>query len=75
MTYSYDPTKIRERGKDQMRFELGDTVTEGGADTCSVPSVSCFGLGISAEMILPIRIRLFTLFGSIASGGMISPIL
>ena len=36
MTYSYDPTKIRERGKDQMRFELGDTVTEGGADTCAL---------------------------------------
>lgn len=36
MTYSYDPTKIRERGKDQMRFELGDTVTEGGSDTCAL---------------------------------------
>ena len=34
MTYIYDPTKIRRRGKDQMRFELGDTQTEGGADTC-----------------------------------------
>lgn len=28
-TYSYDPTKIGERGKDRMRFELGDTITEG----------------------------------------------
>lgn len=36
MTYSYDPTKIRDRGKDQMRFELGDTQTEGGADTCAL---------------------------------------
>ena len=36
MTYSYDPARIRERGKDQMRFELGDTVTEGGADTCAL---------------------------------------
>lgn len=36
MTYSYDPTKIRARGKDQMRFELGDTQTEGGADTCAL---------------------------------------
>ena len=36
MNYSYDPTKIRERGKDQMRFELGDTMTEGGADTCAL---------------------------------------
>lgn len=24
-TYTYDPTKIGERGKDRMRFELGDT--------------------------------------------------
>lgn len=36
MTYSYDPTKIKARGKDQMRFELGDTQTEGGADTCAL---------------------------------------
>lgn len=27
-TYSYDPTKIAEGGKDQMRFELGDTVID-----------------------------------------------
>ena len=27
-TYSYDPTKITEGGKDQMRFELGDTVID-----------------------------------------------
>lgn len=36
MNYSYDPTKIRQRGKDQMRFELGDTQVEGGADTCAL---------------------------------------
>lgn len=36
MTYSYDPTKIKARGKDQMRFELGDTQVEGGADTCAL---------------------------------------
>ncbi len=36
MTYSYDPTKIRAGGKDQMRFELGDTCTEGGAETCAL---------------------------------------
>jgi len=36
MIYSYDPTKIRQRGKDQMRFELGDTTVEGGADTCAL---------------------------------------
>lgn len=31
MIYSYDPTKITDGGKDQMRFELGDTVVETGA--------------------------------------------
>lgn len=36
MTYSYDPTQIRAGGKDQMRFELGDTYTEGGAETCAL---------------------------------------
>ena len=36
MDYSYDPTKIRERGKDQMRFELGDTLVGGGAKTCAL---------------------------------------
>lgn len=27
------PEKIRECGKDRMRFELGDTMVEGGAET------------------------------------------
>jgi hypothetical protein len=36
MEYTYDPAKIRQRGKDQMRFELGDTETGGGADTCAL---------------------------------------
>lgn len=27
-TYSYDPTKITDGGLNQMRFELGDTVTD-----------------------------------------------
>ena len=27
-TYTYDPTKITEKGRDQMRFELGDTVVD-----------------------------------------------
>ena len=27
-TYSYDPSKCQDGGVDQMRFELGDTVTE-----------------------------------------------
>ena len=30
-TYSYDPTKCQEGGVNQMRFELGDTVTDMGA--------------------------------------------
>jgi len=36
MTYTYEPTRIRELGKDQMRFELGDTLTDGGAATCAL---------------------------------------
>lgn len=34
--YSYDPTQAAKGGKDQMRFELGDTMVEGGADTCAL---------------------------------------
>jgi hypothetical protein len=34
MTYSYNPGKFGENGKDKMRFELGDTLTDGGAKTC-----------------------------------------
>lgn len=34
MTYTYDPTKMADGGKDQMRFELQDTAVEGGAETC-----------------------------------------
>lgn len=36
MNYSYDPSKIRGGGKDQMRFELGDTAVEGGGETCAL---------------------------------------
>ena len=36
MMYSYDPTQIKAHGKDQMRFELGDTLVDGGADTCAL---------------------------------------
>lgn len=35
-TYTYDPAKIKENGKDRMRFELGDTMVEGGVDTCAL---------------------------------------
>lgn len=35
-TYSYDSTKIGERGKDRMRFELGDTMVEGGEQTSAL---------------------------------------
>ena len=34
--YTYDPTKIKEKGKDRMRFELGDTMVEGGAETAAL---------------------------------------
>ena len=36
MNYTYDPMQIRQRGKDQMRFELGDTFVDGGAATCAL---------------------------------------
>ena len=32
-TYTYDPSKIGENGKDKMRFELGDTLVDGGEIT------------------------------------------
>jgi len=35
-TYTYEPEKIREQGKDRMRFELGDTMVEGGAETSAL---------------------------------------
>lgn len=35
-TYTYDPSKISEKGKDRMRFELGDTLVEGGAETAAL---------------------------------------
>lgn len=35
-TYTYDPAKISESGKDRMRFELGDIMFEGGDDTCAL---------------------------------------
>ena len=34
--YTYEPEKISENGKDRMRFELGDTMVEGGADTSAL---------------------------------------
>lgn len=35
-SYTYDPTKIVGKGKDRMRFELGDTMVEGGAETAAL---------------------------------------
>lgn len=35
-TYTYDPSKIGENGKDRMRLELGDTQTDGGQNTCAL---------------------------------------
>ena len=35
-TYTYDPGKIPENGIDKMRFELGDVMVEGGADTAAL---------------------------------------
>lgn len=35
-TYTYDPGAVMEPGKDRMRFELGDTMVEGGSDTTAL---------------------------------------
>lgn len=35
-TYTYDPTMICDGGKNQMRFELGDTEVSGGTRTCAL---------------------------------------
>lgn len=34
--YTYEPGSIKENGKDRMRFELGDTMVEGGSDTSAL---------------------------------------
>lgn len=34
--YTYEPEKIKENGKDRMRFELGDTMVEGRSDTSAL---------------------------------------
>lgn len=51
MTYSYDPTKIRGYGKDQMRFELGDTLTDGGDETTALSDEEYIAIleGVSAD--------------------------
>lgn len=36
MSYTYSPENIKEAGKDRMRFELGDIMTEGQADTTAL---------------------------------------
>lgn len=33
-TYSYDPSKMMDGGKDQMRFELQDIAIDGARETC-----------------------------------------
>lgn len=35
-TYTYEPGAIKNPGKDRMRFELGDTMVEGGSDTSAL---------------------------------------
>lgn len=34
MTYNYDPGNIMDETIDRARFELGDVLVDGGADTC-----------------------------------------
>lgn len=35
-TYTYDLERLKELGKDRMRFELGDVMIEGGSDTTAL---------------------------------------
>lgn len=35
-SYNYDHTQVAEYGKDRMRFELGDTMVEGGPSTTAL---------------------------------------
>lgn len=35
-SYNYDPAKVKEPSMDRMRFELGDTMVEGGSDTAAL---------------------------------------
>ena len=35
-SYTYNPANLTDYGKDRMRFELGDTMVEGGVDTCAL---------------------------------------
>lgn len=35
-SYNYDPAEVTSLGKDRMRFELGDTMVEGGSDTAAL---------------------------------------
>lgn len=35
-SYNYDPAGVTAKGKDRMRFELGDTMVEGGPDTAAI---------------------------------------
>ena len=34
--FTYDPAGVADMGKDRMRFELGDTMVEGGSDTAAL---------------------------------------
>ena len=34
--YTYDPAKVKEPGKDKMRFELGDVMVQGGPETTAL---------------------------------------
>ena len=36
LSYTYNPAKIASLGLDRMRFELGDVMVEGGADTSAL---------------------------------------
>ena len=51
MAYNYDPAAVAEYGKDRMRFELGDTMVEGGPDTTALTDEEIVKLRHSADTL------------------------
>lgn len=53
MNYTYNPNLVLAGGKDQLRFELGDTKVEGGSETCVLGDEEYVALlvGFGAERV------------------------
>lgn len=53
MKFTYNPNLVLAGGKDQLRFELGDTKVEGGSETCVLGDEEYIALlvGFGAERV------------------------